>query len=455
MLTQRILFVDDEAAGRRVARFNLEAAGYEVDEASTGEEALEMFSPERHDAVVTDIRMPGMSGMKVVEVLRQRAPNIPVLVITAFASIDTAVAAMKLGACDFVVKPFSKDQLLLALEKALEHQRVLRENRQLRLKLKGVERPLVYGSTTMSTVLSVVERIAPSDAPVLITGETGTGKELIARRIHIESARREEPFIAINCAALPAELLEAELFGHTKGAFTRAAKERLGHFRRANRGTLFLDEVVELTPPLQAKLLRVLQERVMHVLGSDSPVPIDVRVVSATNKKMEELLRTNSFREDLYYRLNVVHVDMPPLRERKDDIPLLVEHFLDTYGDGRELSVPLELMRILETYDWPGNVRELENACQRMVLLSRGVEATVEDLPPQILIATNSADKVTVSNLIELPEVGLSLLDLEKDIILRVLEQKKWNVSQSASYLSVPRHVLAYRMEKYGIERKK
>lgn len=439
----------------REPRFNLEATGYEVDEASTGEEALEMFSPERHDAVVTDIRMPGMSGMKVVEVLRQRAPNVPVLVITAFASIDTAVAAMKLGACDFVVKPFSKDQLLLALEKALEHQRVLRENRQLRLKLKGVERPLVYGSTTMSTVLSVVERIAPSDATVLITGETGTGKELIARRIHIESARREEPFIAINCAALPAELLEAELFGHTKGAFTGAAKERLGHFRRANRGTLFLDEVVELTPPLQAKLLRVLQERVMDVLGSDSPVPIDVRVVSATNKKMEELLRTNSFREDLYYRLNVVHVDMPPLRERKDDIPLLVEHFLDTYGDGRELSVPLELMRILETYDWPGNVRELENACQRMVLLSRGVEATVEDLPPQILIATNSADKVTVSNLIELPEVGLSLLDLEKDIILRVLEQKKWNVSQSASYLSVPRHVLAYRMEKYGIERKK
>jgi two-component system NtrC family response regulator len=457
MRNQKILFVDDDKAGRQIALYNLKEEGYEVDEAQSGEQALEVFDAQSHSLVITDIRMPGISGIDLLREIKNRSSDVPVLVITAYASINTAVEAMKLGADDFIIKPFNRDQLVLAVSKAVEHRSLKEENRVLKVKLSGIERPAVYCSEAMAEVFSVADRVAGSDVPVLITGESGTGKELIARRTHMMSSRAASPFIAINCAAIPSELIESELFGHTKGAFTGATKERLGRFRQANGGTIFLDEIGDLPEALQAKLLRILQEGVVDVVGSDSAVDVNVRVVSATNKDLEVRVREGRFRDDLYYRLNVVNIHVPPLRDRSDDIPLLIEHFVRLYSDGRELSIGNEVAERLSGYPWPGNVRELENVCQRLVLLCEGTELSSEDLPPHLfhspeLVKPQQAS-IAVEHM-ELPSQGLSLLDLEKNIIAQVLEAKKWNVSKSAVYLGVPRHVLAYRMEKYGIQKK-
>lgn len=454
MKKYRILFVDDEEAGRKVALYNLREAGYQVDQAESGEKALELFSPTRHDAVITDIRMPGMSGIQLLAAIRKQHRDIPVLVITAYASINSAVEAMKLGAYDFIVKPFNSDQLLLALSKALDHRSLRQENTLLRARLKGIERPILYRSDAMEALLKTVDRVAGSDAPVLITGESGTGKELVARRIHVQSSAADGPFVPVNCAALPAELLEAELFGHTKGAFTGAGKERQGRFRQADSGTIFLDEISEMTAALQAKLLRVLQEGQVDVIGLDKAIPVSVRVVSATNRDIGKLLEQGSFREDLFYRLNVVEIEVPPLRERKEDVQPLVEHYLRVYGEGRELRLSESALHVLENHHWPGNVRELQNICQRLALLSSGEEADVAELPAYLLAKGPDGELGPQTGLrFELPKEGVDLFDLEKDIILRVLELKEWNVSQAAAFLKVPRHVLAYRIEKYGIER--
>ena len=441
----RILFIDDDRAGREVALFNLRKAGYEVAAASDGQEGLDAFSPEKFDLVITDLKMPGISGIEVLKKIRAQASEVPVLVITAFGNVETAVEAMKEGAYDFIGKPFHRDQLLLSVGKAFERRRLTTEVRDLRIRVSGVERDIISVSPAMKQVLAIADRVAGTDATVLITGESGTGKEAVARRVHVRSRRAEGPFVTVNCAAIPGELLESELFGHARGAFTGAVRDRTGRFRQAEGGTLFLDEIGEIPLALQAKLLRALQERAVDVVGGDRPVPVDVRIVAATNRDLPALLRDGTFREDLYYRLNVVEIRVPPLRERPEDIPPLVEYFMKETGGGRELAVPAAVMKELAARSWPGNVRELANACERMAILCRDTEILLEDLPPS---APRAGEEWP-----PLPAEGLSLVDLEKRVIERALRLKGGNITHAAAYLRVPRHILVYRIEKYGIRR--
>ncbi|MCR4308910.1 MAG: sigma-54 dependent transcriptional regulator [Deltaproteobacteria bacterium] len=454
-LTGRILFIDDDKAGREVALFNLRRAGYEITPAPDGQEGLSVFSPEKFDLVITDVKMPGISGIEVLRRIKKQAPEVPVLVITAFGNVETAVEAMKNGAYDFIGKPFQRDQLLLAVERALDRRRLATEVRELRIRVSGVEREIVGSSNAMKRLLEIADRVSRTDAGILITGESGTGKEAIARRIHVHSHKAEGPFVAVNCAAIPGELLESELFGHAKGAFTGAVKDRLGRFRQAQGGTLFLDEIGEIPLPLQAKLLRALQEKVVDAVGGDAPISVDVRIVAATNKDLQSRIRDGSFREDLYYRLNVVEVHVPPLRERPEDVPALVLHFVGELAEGRDLTVPPRVMEELMRRPWPGNVRELKNACERMVILCDGNEVSLEDLPaPSDRLRPEKAPLLgNGGDLPSLPPEGLSLVDLEKKVIESALRIKNGNMTQTAVFLRIPRHVLIYRLEKYGIHR--
>ncbi|WP_434426732.1 sigma-54-dependent transcriptional regulator [Nannocystis pusilla] len=446
MSGEALLFIEDDDSGRELGLFNLRKAGYAVDGARDGAEGLRRFDPERHAVVITDVKMPNVGGLEVLREIRARSPETPVLVITAYGDVDLAVAAMKAGAFDFIGKPFHREHLLLTVAKALERGRMRAELLSLQRQVAGIERPIVGHSPAMARALDLADRVARAAAPVLVTGESGTGKELIARRVHARSPRHAGPFVAVNCAAIPAELLESELFGHVRGAFSGALRDRPGRFRQADGGTLFLDEVAELPAPLQAKLLRVLQERVVDVVGSDVPVPVDVRVIAATNRDPGDL------RGDLLYRLRVVEIELPPLRERVEDIPQLVRHFVARFAGGRDVEIPEEVLADMSSRTWPGNVRELENACERAVILCSGEVLRVEDLPPR----TAPAPAVAAGGdewLPALPEDGLSLVDLEKRVIERVLALKRGNITQAAAYLRVPRHVLSYRMEKYGLRR--
>jgi DNA-binding NtrC family response regulator len=457
-----LLFIEDDPAGRELGQFNLTRAGYDVDVAASGEEGLRCFDPQRHALVLTDLRMQKVDGLQVLTRVKEISPQTPVVVMTAYGSIDVAVEAMKQGACDFIGKPFHREHLLLAVARALEGKRLLEEVRTLRAAATGVERPMVLASAKMQELVRIVDRVASSEASVLILGESGTGKELVARRIHGRSKRAEGPFVAVNCAGVPDGLLESELFGHERGAYTGAHKARLGRFRKASGGTLFLDEIAELPLGLQGKLLRVLEERVIDVLGRDEPVAVDVRIVAATNKDLAKLASEGVFRPDLLYRLDVVSCRVPPLRERPEEIPSLVRHFVDRFAPDRELVVPDDLLTELVRRRWSGNVRQLENACERLVILCAGEALTLADLGPadpgDELEAVPSTVRPGVADTMAdpwpaLPEQGLSLVDLEKRVIERVLLHKRGNVSQAAAYLQIPRHVLVYRMEKYGIVR--
>jgi len=468
----RVLVAEDDLSGLELACFNLRKAGYEVDGAGDGREALDAFARAPHDVVVTDMKMPRLSGMELLRAVKERAPDTAVIVVTAYGSVDKAVEAMKAGADDFIGKPFNRDHLLIAVEKALERRRLQMEVRSLRIRASGVERPIVYVSQAMAHLLETCDRVAVSDASVLITGESGTGKELIARRIHVRSPRAEAPFVALNCAAMPAELLESEMFGHERGAFTGATRSRRGRFRQADGGTLFLDEIGDMDLGLQAKLLRVLQEGAVDVVGRDEPIRVDVRVLAATNQDLQALIQDGRFREDLFYRLNVVDLRVPPLRERVEDIPVLVRHFVEALTSGRDVGVPHSVLAQMQARPWPGNVRELENACERMVILCEGDELSAADLPLQPGSAEGAASSVAVGDRAAaedasarasadsggsawppLPPDGLSLVELERSVIHRVLEAKGWNVAEAARYLRVPRHILTYRMEKYSIRR--
>jgi DNA-binding NtrC family response regulator len=457
-----LLFIEDDAAGRELGQFNLSRAGYAVDVASSGEAGLECFEPLKHALVLTDLRMPKLGGLEVLGRIKERSPQTPVIVMTAYGSIDVAVEAMKQGAYDFIGKPFHREHLLLTVARALESRKLLDEVRSLRAAARGVERPMISASAKMQELIRVVDRVAASEASVLILGESGTGKELVARRIHSRSRRAEGPFIAINCAGVPDGLLESELFGHEKGAFTGAHKARLGRFRQANGGTLFLDEIAELPLGLQGKLLRVLEERVVDVLGRDEPVAVDVRIVAATNKDLATLGAQGLFRPDLLYRLDVVSCRIPPLRERTEEIPMLVRHFVDRFAPNRELAIPNDLLAEMGRRSWAGNVRQLENACERLVILCAGDALRLADLGPRDPADASPSGSVstpavgsqsTPDSWPPLPDDGLSLIDLEKRVIERVLGLKRGNVSKAAAYLRIPRHVLVYRMEKYGILR--
>lgn len=447
-----ILVIDDDASLRRVTEYNLEQAGYRVLTAADGREGLRIFREEHPELVITDLQMPGLTGLEVLAQVKALLAETLVIVMTAYGTIEQAVDAMKTGAHDFLTKPVSRDALLMVVDKACRLLGLQEENRRLREQLDHqVEfSHLIGNSDAMQQVLEIVRRAAPTEATVLFTGESGTGKELVARAIHQASDRHAGPFVAVNCAAIPADLLESELFGHVRGAFTGAVGDRAGKFERANGGTLFLDEIGELPAALQPKLLRVLQEHEVEPVGGQ-PKRIDVRVVAATNRDLESAMKTGAFREDLYYRLAVITVELPPLRDRTDDIPLLIRHFLAKYA-APQVRVVSAAMALLCGYPWPGNVRELENTIQRMIVLRRGDRLEVEDLPAKIRGGTVAA-KEPAEGIVHLPDDGYPLETLEREVVLQALVRNHWNQSRAASFLRIPRHVLLYRMEKYGIQK--
>ena len=440
-LAEVVLLLDDDETARRVAVHNLRRVGLEVDDAADGAAGLLAFDPARHGVVVTDLKMPEVDGMAVLATVQRQSPDTPVVVVTAFGDVDTAVGAMRAGAWDFVEKPFSRDRLELTVRRALEAGRLRQDLR--RLKAQTQPEP-VAASPAMRQVLALAERVAGSSASVLISGESGVGKEVVARRIHATSPRAGGPFVAVNCGAIPAELMESELFGHTRGAFSGAVQARQGRFRSADGGTLFLDEVGELPAALQTRLLRVLQEGLVDVVGADQPVRVDVRVLAATNRDVERLVADGTLREDLYYRLNVLRLHVPPLRERPEDIEALVRHFLE--GAARDLALPAAVLRALQARPWRGNVRELRNVCERLALLAPAESVRLEGLPTERIPASDSRWLDSIP-------AGLSLVDVERAVIEHTLRRHRGNVSGAARALGVPRHVLAYRIEKFGITR--
>ncbi|OGW32634.1 MAG: Fis family transcriptional regulator [Nitrospirae bacterium GWC2_56_14] len=445
-----ILIIDDDDSLRRVMEFSLVEAGYAVRTASSGEDGLRLFEQEAGDAVVTDITMPGMGGMEVLARIREKDEQLPVIVITAYGTIESAVEAMKKGAFDYITKPFNRDELRMTLEKALTLRRLQRENLELRAAV--TDRYSFAGtigtSDRLKEVLDLAGRVAPSEASVLITGESGTGKELLARGIHVNSTRAQGPFVAVNCASIPEGLIESELFGHVKGAFTGAVRDKAGKFELARGGTLFLDEIGDLRVDLQAKILRALQERQVDRVGGNHPLAVDVRVLAATNKDIERAVKEGAFREDLYYRLNVITLQMPPLRERRDDIPLLAQYFLKKFNSS-VVGIDPAALSALRAYGWPGNVRELENVMERASVLRRGELVTLADLPEKL----GKKEKQGVEEIIlNLPEDGISLEDLEKSLIIKALEKHKNNQTRAAEYLGITRPTLIYRMEKFGLK---
>jgi two-component system NtrC family response regulator len=445
----KILIIDDDTSFRRVLEYNLQEAGYLALTAADGETGLILFNEQQPGLVITDLKMPGMSGFQVLAAVKERAPLTPVIVITAFGAVDTAVEAMKLGAYDYITKPFNRDELRLVLKKALEMRGLSEENQRLKEELnERIEfRNIIGISREMEQVFHIVRKVADTEASVLITGESGTGKELVARAIHSLSSRRTAPFIAINCAAIPRDLLESELFGHVKGAFTGALRDKPGKFQMADGGTLFLDEVGELPVDLQPKLLRALQERTIEPVGGDNPRKLDVRVAAATNSDLEKAIAAGSFREDLYYRLAVIPILLPPLRERKEDIALLIRHFLAKHG-GQQVRFSPETIEAMQSYPWPGNVRELENTVERLLVMRSSDLIEAADLPDKI-----RGIKAATAAMINLPPGGYSLEQLEREVVIQALEKSDWNQAAAARFLRIPRHTLIYRMEKYRITR--
>jgi DNA-binding NtrC family response regulator len=447
-MAQKILIIDDDTSLRRVLEYNLQEEGYRVLAAADGAEGLSLFDGEQPDLVITDLKMPGVSGFQVLAAVKERSPQTPVMVITAFGAVETAVEAMKLGAYDYITKPFNRDELRLTVRKALELRGLAEENRRLKDELtERAEFHNIIGiSRGMEQVFALVRKVADTEATVLITGESGTGKELVARAIHSLSARRERPFVAINCAAIPRELLESELFGHVKGAFTGAIRDKIGKFQAAEGGTLFLDEVGELPVELQPKLLRALQEREVAPVGGTTPRKLDVRVVAATNSDLEEAIAAGTFREDLYYRLAVIPAHLPPLRERPEDIPLLVRHFTAKHGAPSVGFAP-EALVALQRHAWPGNVRELENTVERLLILRNSDLLSLAELPDKV----RGAIRENGGRVVNLPPEGYSLEQLEREVVIEALERCDWNQTAAARFLRIPRHTLIYRMEKYKI----
>lgn len=447
-----ILIVDDDASQRRLIEFWLREDGYEIISAGDGLKGLRAFEEQAPALVITDIRMPGMSGLDLLGRIKAANSDTPVILVTAFGTVNDAVDAMKLGAADYVLKPINGDELKVDVRRALERQELVKENRTLRNFAATTFRfeNIIAQSRKMRNVLEIAAQVAPRDSTVLLTGESGTGKELLAKAIHQNSTRSGKPFIAVNCGALPEALAESELFGHRKGAFTGAIADRAGKFEAANEGTIFLDEIGELPLNLQVKLLRVIQEREIDKIGNPTPVKVNVRIIAATNRNLKNRIEDNEFREDLYYRLSVVTIDIPPLSEHSEDIALLLHHFLDKlqkrYGLPA-LKVSDEAVERLTHYDWPGNVRELENVTERLVVLSKSDTIAEADLPPEIRMKGPTVSSINL----RLPEEGISLEEIEKELLVRSLEKFNGNQTQSAKYLNISRKTLIYRMEKYGL----
>ena len=449
-----LLLIDDDESLRRVVEFNLREDGYRVLTAGSGSDGLRLFQAETVDVVLSDIRMPQMDGLDLLGRLKAIQPDASVILLTAHGTVGSAVEAMKLGAFDYLTKPFSRDQLRAAVQKALEVRALATENRHLRQIVS--ERfsfvTMIAGSRAMRAVTDLAARVAPNDTTVLIEGESGTGKELLSKAIHLHSARAKGPFITVNCGAIPEHLLESELFGHRRGSFTGAIADKKGKFETADRGTIFLDEIGDLPPQLQVKILRVLQEREIDKVGEPRPLKVDVRVIAATNRDLEAMIADGGFREDLYYRLAVVAIRMPPLRERVDDIPLLVDAFLERHSGrlGRpRLPVEREVYAALNVHAWPGNIRELENVIERAIVLDKDGVIGLDDLPDRLRQRQQRVGNVRM----ELPDEGISLEQVERDLIFATLEKHEWNQTRAAVYLGISRSTLLYRMEKFGLRR--
>ncbi len=453
----KILVVDDEAKMRRVLQMMLEENGYQVGLAENGDKALDKMKQANFNLVITDMKMPGKNGLELLRDLRKIDEELPVIVMTAYGSVPTAVEAMRAGAYDYILKPFDLKEMKAVAGKALAMEKLLRRSRYLQeeLEAKYEFRDIVGKSPRIQEVFKLVRQVAPTKSTVLISGESGTGKELIARAIHFHSPREKEPLIVVNCAALPETLLESELFGHVKGAFTGAHRDRRGRFELADGGTIFLDEVGAMSLNLQAKLLRVLQEKEFERLGGTGSVPVDVRIIAATNQDLKKDTEEGTFREDLYYRLNVIPIHLPPLRERKDDIPLLAYHFLRRYN--RELGknikeiVP-EALELMVNYDWPGNIRELENALERAIVLGTGERLPAEALP--LPLTSRSALKKVNDNLSYQEAKKEILQSFERRFFSKILKDARGNVSQAARLAQLDRKNLYQKMKELNLNPK-
>ena len=451
-MKKTILLADDDANLRRVTEYQLHDEGFAVSAVADGEQALEALRGGTFDVLLTDVLMPGIDGIAVVDRARAIAPDVPAIVITAHGDVATAVRAMQLGAVDFVEKPFTKERLVLAVRKALEYAGLRDENRRLRalVQERATLETFVGGASSLRAVLDDLARVAATEATVLLLGESGTGKELAARAIHALSRRKDAPLVVVNCAALPETLVESELFGHRRGAFTGATEERVGKFEAAHGGTIFLDEVAELPLGAQARLLRVLQEGEVDKVGASTPVKVDVRVVAATRADLESRVKEGSFREDLWYRLNVVPLRLPPLRERAGDVPVLVEFFLAKAARKHGRAIPTvspEALDRLERHDWPGNVRELENLVERLVVLGRSDRIEAADLPETVRRETPRFGGARI----EIGPDGIVLEELEKGLLEEALRRHAGNQSAAARFLGISRQTLIYRMRKFGL----
>jgi two-component system NtrC family response regulator len=450
----KVLVVDDEKSLRLMAGAVLGGEGWQVMEAESGERAVEVLEnlgpDELPDVVLLDMRMPGMDGLEALERIRRLAPESPVVMLTAYGTVDSAVEAMKIGAYDYLTKPADNEELKAVLAKARDYRKLVTENRELRRRVdeKARGRVLVGESPGMRRVKELIEQAGPSEAHVLVTGESGTGKELVAEALHRASARSAGPLVKVNCAALPAELLESELFGYKKGAFTGANKDKPGRFQAASGGTLFLDEIGDMPMALQAKLLRVLQERRVEPLGGAEPEPADARIVAATHRDLKREAAAGNFREDLYFRLNVLEIRIPPLRERREDIPVLAAHLLERLAEKNRRRIRRVSPRFLEAladYDWPGNVRELENVLERAIILSRSETLGPEDLPAQVFGGEEAASEAVSDG------HGQSLDEAEKRAIIQALDAHAGHRGRTADALGVSRRTLQYKLKKYGL----
>jgi two-component system response regulator PilR (NtrC family) len=451
----RVLVVDDEHSMREFLEIFFRSEGYDVTTAADLQSALLHVEGNEFDVVVSDIQMPGGSGIELLHAVHEMSPETVVIMMTAFASTETAIAAIRDGAYDYITKPFKVEEMRIVVEKALEKKLLSTENRRLRSELRSRERDrsIIGSSLAMQRIFEVVAQVAGTKANVLVSGESGTGKEMVARAIHGMGERRSLPFIAVNCAAIPENLLESELFGHVRGSFTGAVQNKTGLFESADKGTLFLDEIGDLTPSLQVKLLRVIQDKSIRRVGGNDDRLVDVRIITATNRRLDEEIAAGRFREDLYYRLNVIEIPMPPLRERRDDIPLLVAHFMEKYA--RELGKPVEgvseaaLNRLAE-YPFPGNVRELENVIERATALSHGPTIELELLPPAVLNPAKAPPSSRIS-----PE-GVSLeglmADYERGLLLEALGPARGVKKRAAQLLGISFRSFRYRMEKLGLD---
>ncbi len=448
----RILVVDDEDSIREYLAMMLEREGYDVQAAADGKKAVRLSSKESFDAVITDIQLPGMTGIDLLSAFRESDPTVPIIIVTGHASQESAIEALNLGAFYYLLKPVSNEELKQVVRNALEVQRLREENVDLERALHvSSERNMIGDSNGIKGVFDLIERVAKTASTVLLRGESGTGKELVARAIHAASSRSDQRFVSINCAALPETLLESELFGHMKGSFTGAVRDKRGLFVVAEGGTFFLDEVSEMSLAIQVKLLRVLQEREVVPVGGTKPTKVDVRIIAATNADLEGFVEKKQFRPDLYYRLNVIPIAIPPLRDRHDDIPLLVNHFIEKLTGG-EKTVSDDAMKILMSYEWPGNVRELENIIERAVILSDGSEITGESLNVSIFPERLRKQGLATVSTGDLGISGITLDELERRYLLQTLNGVGWKKKQAAEILGINPSTLYRKLQRYGME---